>query len=92
MLTKELIARIAEEMGTTKKHTEEILSATTRVMLEAVVSGKSVQIQGLGALETKERAARTIVHPGTGERTTVPAKSQITFRPASNIKDELKNI
>lgn len=92
MLTKELIARVAEEMGTTKKHAEELLSATTRVMLESVVAGKSVQLQGLGALESKERAARTIVHPGTGERTTVPAKLQITFRPAANIKDELKNI
>lgn len=92
MLTKELIAKIAESTGMTKKATEEILGATTQVILESVVAGKSVQLQGLGAIETKERAARTIVHPGTGERSVVPAKLQITFRPSVTLKDEVKNL
>lgn len=92
MVTKELIAKIAESTGMTKKHTEELLDATTQVLLEAVCAGQSVQLQGLGALETKERAARTIVHPGTGERSVVPAKLQINFRPSLAIKEEIKNI
>ena len=53
---------------------------------------KTVQLQGFGALEIKERAPRTIVHPRTGERTVTPGKNQVVFRPTVNIKDELKKL
>lgn len=76
----------------TKKQTEQLMSATTAVIIESLCSGKSVQLQGFGVLETKQRAARTIVHPKTGERSVAPEKTQIVLRPSTSLKDELKNI
>jgi len=92
MLTKDLISRIAETTGLTKKEVEQLLSTSNAVMRENLMAGQAIQLQGLGTLEIKERKARTIVHPKTGERTTIPAKNQLVFRPVTNMKDELKKL
>lgn len=83
---------IAGEAGMSKKDTENLLSTTNAIIRESLTAGKSVQLQGLGALEIKERNARIIVHPRTGERTFTPSKNQVVFKPVSAIKDELKKL
>ena len=92
MLTKELIGRIAEASGLSKKKAEQLLSTSNAILRESRMAGKAVQLQGLGTLEIKERKARVIVHPRTGERVMTPSKNQLVFRPVVNLKDELKNI
>jgi len=92
MLTKELVGQIAEASGLSKKDVEQLLSTTNAIIRENLMAGKSVQLQGLGTLEIKERKERTIVHPKTGERSIVPSKNQLVFRPVANLKDELKKI
>lgn len=92
MLTKDLIALIASSSGLSKKDTEHLLTTTTAVVRENLMAGKTIQLQGLGALEIKERKERTIVHPRTGERTIAPSKNQLVFRPVDNLKEELKKI
>ena len=92
MLTKDLLSLVAEQAGLTKKDAEQMLSTLNAVMRENLMAGKAIQLQGLGALEIKERQERTIVHPRTGERTVVPPKKQLVFRPVANMKDELKKL
>jgi len=92
MLTKDFINSIAESSGFSKKDAEQFLTTLNAVMRENLMAGKAIQLQGLGTLEIKERSARTIVHPRTGERTTIPSKSQLVFRPVANMKDELKKL
>lgn len=92
MLTKDLIGMIAETVGISKKDTEQMLSTTNAIIRENLMAEKAIQLQGLGTLEIKERPARTVVHPKTGERTEVPSKNQLVFRPVANIKDELKKV
>ncbi|MBO4665433.1 MAG: HU family DNA-binding protein [Paludibacteraceae bacterium] len=90
MLTKDLISEIATQTGLTKRRTEELLSATTSIVLESLLQGKSVQLMNIGSLEVKEKNARIIVHPKTGERNEVPAKKQLVLRPTATMKDILK--
>lgn len=92
MLTKDLIGLIAEATGMSKKDAEQLLSTTNAIVREKLMDGKAIQLQGLGVLEIKERQARTIVHPRTGERTVIPSKNQLVFRPVANMKDELKKV
>ena len=92
MLTKEFIGKIADASGLSKKDVEHMLSTTNAIIRESLMAGKTIQLQGLGAMEIKERKARTIVHPKTGERNIVPSKNQLVFRPVANLKDELKKI
>ena len=92
MLTKEFIGLIADASGLSKKNVEHLLTTTNAIMRENLMDGKAIQLQGLGALEVKERKERVIVHPRTGERTVSPSKNQLVFRPMVNMKDELKKI
>ncbi|MBQ2189243.1 MAG: HU family DNA-binding protein [Paludibacteraceae bacterium] len=92
MLTKELIGLIANASGQSKKNVEHLLNTTGAIVRENLMAGKAIQLQGLGALEIKEKQERTIVHPRTGEKTVVPRKNQLVFRPMANMKDELKKI
>jgi len=92
MLTKELIGQIANASGLSKKNVELLLTTTNAVIRENLMDGKAVQLQGLGTLEVKERNERVVVLPRTGERTVVPRKNQLVFRPVANLKDELKKL
>ena len=92
MLTKDLIGLISNASGLSKKETEQLLTTMNAIVRENLMAGKAIQLQGLGALEIKERNERVIVHPRTGERTIVPSKNQLVFRPVANLKDELKKI
>ena len=92
MLTKELVGLVAESSGLNKRDVELLLTTTNAILRENLMAGKSIQLQGLGVLEIKERKERTIVHPRTGERSVVPSKNQLVFRPVANLKEELKKI
>ena len=92
MLTKDFIGLISNASGLSKKETEQLLMTMNAIVRENLMAGKAIQLQGLGALEIKERNERVIVHPRTGERTIVPSKNQLVFRPVANLKDELKKI
>jgi len=92
MLTKEFIGLISSASGLNKKETEQILTTMNAIVRENLMAGKSIQLQGLGALEIKERKERVIVHPRTGERTVAPSKNQLVFRPVATLKNELKKI
>ena len=92
MLTKDLIGLISDATGMKKKDVEHLLSTTNAIVRENLMAGKSIQLQGLGTLDVKARKARTIVHPRTGERSVIPQKNQLVFKPVANMKDELKKI
>lgn len=92
MLTKDLIGLIASASGMSKKKVEHLLNTNNAIIRENLIAGKAIQLQGLGTLEIKEKNERTIVHPRTGERTLVPRKNQLVFRPVNNLKEELKKL
>ena len=92
MLTKDFIGLVASASGLSKKKVELLLNTSNAIIRENLMASKAIQLQGLGTLELKEKNERVIVHPRTGERTVVPRKNQLVFRPVSTIKDELKKI
>ena len=92
MLTKEFTGLVSSASGLSKKETEHLLSTMNAVIRENLMSGNTIQLQGLGTLEVKARNERTIVHPRTGERSVVPAKNQVVFKPVAALKDTLKKI
>ena len=92
MKTKDLIQHIATATSMTKTRTEELLNATVAVLQKELLAGKSVQLQNFGTLEMRRKNARVVVHPQTKERTTIPEKMQLTFKPNQTTKEQLKNI
>ena len=87
MKPKDLIQHIATSTSMTKTRTEELLEATVAVLQKELLNGATVQLQNLGSLEMKKRNARIVVHPKTKERTEVPEKMQLVFKPNQAVKD-----
>ena len=90
MIAKELITRIANRTGMTKEKTSRLMEATAMSLAQTLTAGNVVQWKNLGTLENKVRASRTIVHPKTGEKKTIPAKQVVTYRPSVSLKESLK--
>ena len=54
----ELVARVAEKTGLTKKNSQECLEAVLESIQEALVAGDKVQLVGFGTFEVRDRKAR----------------------------------
>ena len=91
MTQKELISETAKSLEITKVQTEQLLNATSELIIQALLDGKSVMIQNFGTLEVKQKNERVTVHPKTGVRTLTPPKLQVNFKANPNLKEELKN-
>ena len=91
MTQKELISETAKSLDMTKVQTEQLLNATSELIVQALLAGKSVMIQNFGTLEVKQKNERVTVHPKTGVRTLTPPKLQVNFKANPNLKEELKN-
>ena len=91
MTRKELISAIAADNDTTLVQAEALLSATTEIITNSLIEGQSVMLQNFGTFEIKEKKERLSVHPKTGVRTLTPPKLQVNFKPATILKDEVKD-
>ena len=85
MTNKDLINKIASSTSMTKTHTEEMLSATVAVLQKELLAGKSVQLQGFGALEMQRKSARTVMHPKEGKRWDLGGGGKLPLRPETEI-------
>ena len=83
-----LIAKIAEKSELNKKQAEAALNAFTDTIVEALKEGDKVQLVGFGTFEIKERAARTVRKPSTGETIEIPAKKSPVFKAGKGFKDQ----
>ena len=82
----ELIAKIAEESGLNKKESEKALSATLKVITDAMKAGDRVQLVGFGVFEAKNKEARTGRNPKTKETIEIPAHKVPAFKAGKALK------
>ncbi len=54
----ELVAKLADKSGRTKKESQEFLSYVLESIEEALVKGDKVQLVGFGTFEVRKRKAR----------------------------------
>lgn len=85
----ELVSKMAEKSGLTKKDTESALKAFMESVEETLVAGDKVQLIGFGTFETRERAAREGRNPQTKEVIHIPASIAPAFKAASSLKEKL---
>jgi DNA-binding protein HU-beta len=83
----ELIAKMAEKSGLTKKDNEAVLKAFIESVEETLENGEKVQLVGFGTFETRERAARVGRNPRTKEEIQIPASKVPVFKVGKEFKD-----
>ncbi|HEY8342678.1 MAG TPA: HU family DNA-binding protein [Calditerricola sp.] len=90
MNKQEIIARIAEKSGLTKKDVETVVNAVLDEITEALRAGEKVQFVGFGTFETRKRSARTGRNPQTGETINIPEAVIPAFRAGNKLKEAVK--
>jgi DNA-binding protein HU-beta len=89
-LTKtQLVAALAEQMGSDKKTANAALDAIAAVVSREVAAGGAVTLPGLGKVVCRARPERQVRNPATGETVTKPADKQVKFSIAKALKDSV---
>ena len=90
MTKEELIAKVAEDAGTTKKEAASALKSFLDSIESTLVKGDRVTLIGFGTFFVSERAAREGRNPATGESIKIPAANIPKFKPGKKIKDAVQ--
>jgi len=85
----DLIDKIAEKSGLTKKDSEKALNAIIEGVEEALINSDKVQLIGFGSFEVKHRAARKGRNPQTMEEIDIPESKVPTFKAGKDLKERL---
>lgn len=86
----ELVERVANETGFTKKDVAITVDALFDAIQAALAKGEKVQIIGFGNFEVRERAARKGRNPQTGEEIKIKASKVPGFKAGKALKDAVK--
>jgi len=89
MNKKDLVAKLAEDAGTTKKDAEAVLNSFMDTVGEVLAKGDKISLVGFGTFETSERSARKGRNPQTGKEIDIPAKTLPKFKAGKSLKDKV---
>ncbi|WP_341678142.1 HU family DNA-binding protein [Niveibacterium sp. SC-1] len=87
MNKSDLISKLAEAAGHSKKDTEAVVDALAGVVAQALAAGDDVTLPGIGKLAVKAKAARTGRNPKTGETMQIAARKVPAFTALKALKD-----
>ena len=87
--TRSGIRAIMTAAGIETDKAQKITAQIIKGIAAALIAGKTVEIRGLGTLESRERKARTRRNPKTGEPVHVPAQRVIFFKSSGALKTAL---
>ena len=83
----ELVSKVAEKTGMSKKDADKAVAAVIDSIQDALQAGDKVQLVGFGTFETRERGARTGRNPRSGAAIQIPASKVPAFKAGKALKD-----
>lgn len=89
MTKTQLVAAMADAMGSDKKVASAALDAIAEIVAREVATGGSVTLPGLGKMVCRARPERQVRNPATGETVTKAADKQVKFAIAKALKDSV---
>lgn len=91
MTKTQLIAALAEEMGSDKKSAAAALDAVSAIVTREVSAGGAITLPGLGKMACRARPERQVRNPATGETMMKAADKQVKFTIAKALKDSVND-
>jgi DNA-binding protein HU-beta len=89
MTKAQLVAAIAEATGSDKKSAGAALDALTAIITKEVAGGGAVTLPGVGKIYCRERPARQVRNPSTGEMIQKDADKVVKITVAKALKDSV---
>ena len=89
MTKTQLVAALADEMGSDKKSASGALDAIVNVITKEVAGGGAVTLPGVGKIYCRERPERMVRNPATGEQIKKEADKVVKMTIAKALKDSV---
>ena len=90
MTKEEMIERIAQSSGITKKQAATALDAFMSTVTQQLKKGGKVSFTGFGTFTVSKRKARKGRNPQTGASITIPAARVPVFRAGKKLKEAVR--
>jgi DNA-binding protein HU-beta len=87
MTKQDLVSKMAEDAGISKKAAEDALSSFISTVKGALSSGGSISLIGFGTFGVSARSARIGRNPQTGAEIKIPARNVPTFKAGKGLKE-----
>ncbi|MBD80403.1 MAG: hypothetical protein CL840_15920 [Crocinitomicaceae bacterium] len=89
MNKSELIERIAEDTGLSKKDADAAVKSFQENVMKGLADGESLTLVGFGTFSTKVRPEREGRNPQTGASMTIKAATIPQFKPGKTFKERV---
>ncbi|RAU95957.1 HU family DNA-binding protein [Paenibacillus sp. YN15] len=86
----DLVNKISEKSGLTKRDVEVVLNSFVGEVTEALSAGDKVQLVGFGTFETRKRSGRTGRNPQNGDPIAIPESVIPAFKAGNKLRDAVK--
>jgi integration host factor subunit alpha len=86
MTKADLVERIFEKIGLSKKEAQEIIEILFDTMKQAFVEGESAKISGFGTFNVRQKMSQRGRNPKTGDDLEITPRRVITFRASNQLK------
>jgi DNA-binding protein HU-beta len=87
MTKQDLVSKIAEDAGISKKAAEDALGSFISTVKGGLAKGDSISLIGFGTFGVSKRNARTGRNPQTGAEIKIPARKVPTFKAGKGLKE-----
>ena len=89
MNRQELVDKMTEATGISKKDSAAALQAALDAIGDALAGGDKVSLVGFGTFEARQRAARDGFNPQTGVKIKIAAKTVPAFKPGAGLREKV---
>ena len=86
---QQLIESIQNGTEFSKKQSADLVESVIEYIADSLLNGEDVLISGFGKFQVKEKNARKVRNPSTGEPMILPARKVVTFKVSGNLKDKI---
>ncbi len=89
MTKADIVEKVYEKIGLTKKECQELVDKVFEIIKKALENGEKVKISSFGTFTVKYKKERKGRNPQTGETITLPARKVLSFKPSKILRDEI---
>lgn len=86
---RDMVEKIAEQVGVTGLQARQIVQATLDSMIEALVLNGRIELRNFGVFTVKVSAARKARNPRTGETVMLGERRTVRFKPGKIMMDKI---
>ena len=89
MTKKDIVRRIADDLGRTELETKPIVQKTLDAIVNVLAEEGRVELRNFGVFTVKKRKPRQARNPRTGEKFMVCERMTVTFKPGRVMEERV---